>query len=413
MKVLIISFMIVSLLLLPLAAYTQTSQVMSAPSSSEQSAASPPGVSQPLIPEGQFALQLVSALKLGTAKNEADAENILASVGITPKNGWISEYPMTPIVVGELQDSMQAAANSGKLTLTTDDAMKAFEATVANAGLSMQPATGAASNESQQPPTYGEYSNPDVVDNYYYDYGPPVVTYYPPPWDYDYIYAWVPYPFCCSGFFFPGFFILNDFSTVVVVDGHHFVCTNHVFDPATRTVARIDPRTGVFVKSVGAHHAFTTSEGRKGAESIFRHNAERANIAPRTPTMANRGFMERGTAAGRPEGQMERQIPSEGNRISPNFSRPAPSGREFHGPTANHAAPYISRSYSSPLRSENRSFSSSSVSHSFFGGGSAPRGSFGGFHSGGFGAAPHGGSFGGFHGGSFAGGFHGGGSMHR
>ena len=47
----------------------------------------------PLIREGDFAIKLVEALKVGQAKSEAEAESILASVGIAPKNGWIADYP--------------------------------------------------------------------------------------------------------------------------------------------------------------------------------------------------------------------------------------------------------------------------------------------------------------------------------
>ena len=58
-----------------------------------------------------------------------------------------------------------------------------------------------------------------MIDNYYYDEGPPVVTYYPPPYDYGYLYAWDPFPFWWGGISYPGFFILTDFDCVVEVDG--------------------------------------------------------------------------------------------------------------------------------------------------------------------------------------------------
>jgi predicted RNA-binding Zn-ribbon protein involved in translation (DUF1610 family) len=72
-------------------AYTQSQQLTS----------NAPPVSQPLVPEGIFALKLVTALKLGTASSEAQAEDMLTSVGIAPKNGWIADYPMTPITIGD------------------------------------------------------------------------------------------------------------------------------------------------------------------------------------------------------------------------------------------------------------------------------------------------------------------------
>ena len=54
-------------------------------------------------------------------------------------------------------------------------------------------------------------TEPTVIDNYYSDEGPPVVTYYAPPPDYAYLYAWDPFPFWCGGFWFPGYYVLNDF----------------------------------------------------------------------------------------------------------------------------------------------------------------------------------------------------------
>ena len=90
-------------------------------------ASKPPPVSQELVSEGDFAFQLVTALKLGTPATEAQAEDMLASVGIAPKNGWIADYPMTPIVVGEVQNAVIAAAASKKLPMEKDDALKAFQ----------------------------------------------------------------------------------------------------------------------------------------------------------------------------------------------------------------------------------------------------------------------------------------------
>ncbi len=93
-----------------------------------------------------------------------------------------------------------------------DEALQTFEGLTAEFGLAIVP--GPEQYAEGQPPSGSEYVPPPVIDEYYYNEGPPVVTYYPPPWDYYYLYGWVPYPFWCSGFFFPGFFILNYF--------HHF-----------------------------------------------------------------------------------------------------------------------------------------------------------------------------------------------
>jgi len=60
---------------------------------SEEAATQPPPIAQTLIREGDFAIKLSKALKIGQAKNEAEAESTLASSGIAPKNGWIADYP--------------------------------------------------------------------------------------------------------------------------------------------------------------------------------------------------------------------------------------------------------------------------------------------------------------------------------
>jgi hypothetical protein len=87
--------------------------------------ASPAG--QRLVREGSFAMKLVEALKIGEVKSEAEAESKLASVGIAPKNGWIADYPVTPDIIGELQNTIGAALDSGKLATKKDEAMKAFK----------------------------------------------------------------------------------------------------------------------------------------------------------------------------------------------------------------------------------------------------------------------------------------------
>ena len=43
-------------------------------------------------------MQLAEALKLGPVPDEAKAEELLSSLGIEPKNGWLAEYPVTPDV---------------------------------------------------------------------------------------------------------------------------------------------------------------------------------------------------------------------------------------------------------------------------------------------------------------------------
>ena len=202
-------------MIIPLVAYAQSQQAGPVASQPEQAAAKAPPVSQQLIPEGDFALKLATALKLGTPTTEAQAEDMLATVGIAPKNGWIADYPMTPIIIGQVRNAVVAAAASKKLPVGEDEALQAFEGLTAEFGLAFVP--GSEQYAEGQPPPGSEYLPPEVINGYYYNEGPPVITYYPPPWDYGYLYGWVPFPFWCSGFFFPGFFILNDFH----VHHHH------------------------------------------------------------------------------------------------------------------------------------------------------------------------------------------------
>ena len=186
MKKTLITTISMIFLLMPAMVYAQSEQ----PASN-----APPPVSQQLVAEGDFALKLVTALNLGTPNNEAQAEDILTSVGIAPKNGWIADYPMTPIIIGELENAVAAASDVRQLPMGKEDALKAFQDLTTEFGLAVVPGSSGQYAENQGQP------NPTIINNYYYEEGPPVVTYYPPPWDYYYLYSWVPYPFWCTGFF--------------------------------------------------------------------------------------------------------------------------------------------------------------------------------------------------------------------
>src|SRR6266508_604571 len=64
-----------------------------------------PPVAQTLVREGDFAIKLAAELKLGNPANEAAAEDMLARAGVSPMNGWISDYPITPQIIGQIGDS--------------------------------------------------------------------------------------------------------------------------------------------------------------------------------------------------------------------------------------------------------------------------------------------------------------------
>lgn len=341
MKKLLIIVMAFSLLLLPLGVYAQL----------DQKSTTPP-VSQSLVPEGDFALKLVAALKLGTPGGEAQAEDMLLSTGITPKNGWIADYPMTPIIVGELQSALAAAADAQKLPMGKDEALKAFQDVTAEFGLSVVPGDSGQVAEDQPKP------NPTIINNYYDEEGPPVVTYYPPPWDYDYLYSWVPYPFWYSGFFFPGFFILHDFHRVIFVGHHRHFITNHFIDPKTHTVLRVDPTTRAMGKHANASltrlQEFRSTDSRRAATSIFNRSFERTA----TPRGAE-GTISRGTT-----GRTMNQVGDTGRQNEMNF-RQRQSGsfntpnvtyeRSFRSPTAAGrsfgSSENLGRSFSPPSRS--------------------------------------------------------------
>ncbi len=363
MKKFLIILAALGLTLMPFALYGQSVQVASN---------SPPPVSQQLVPEGDFAMKLAPALKLGTPSSEAQAEEMLSSVGIAPKNGWIADYPVTPIIVGELQDTIAAAADANKLSMGKDDALKSFQGLTSEFGLAITP--GAPGQYAENQPEV----DPSVINNYYYDEGPPVVTYYAPPWDYYYLYAWVPYPFWWGGFFFTGFFCLNDFHRDIFFDGHHHFVSNHFVDPKTHAVFHVDPTTRTmgmrFNSSVARTQGFRSPETRRAAGSILNRSFA-----------TNRGMASRVGNAGRQNG-MSRSFTAP--NVTPHRSFSSPSGNAGRSFNSQH------QSFgSAPSFSEPRSFSGSRSFGGFSGGHS-----FGGFSGGGFRAG----------GGGFGGGFHGG-----
>jgi len=86
----------------------------------------PPPIEQQLVREGDFAVWLASALGISATDEEVEAESRLGEVGITPRNGWIADYPVTPDIIGELQKAVGAAADAGKLSVGRDEALKMF-----------------------------------------------------------------------------------------------------------------------------------------------------------------------------------------------------------------------------------------------------------------------------------------------
>jgi hypothetical protein len=320
------------LMIIPFVAYAQLEQAGPIAAQPEQAAAKAPPVSQQLIPEGDFALKLATALKLGTPTTEVQAEDMLTSVGIVPKNGWIADYPMTPVIIGQVQNAVIAAAALKKLPMGKDEALQAFQGLTAEFDLSIAPGQYAET----PPPEGSEYIPPPVIDDYYYEEGPPIVTYYPPPWDYYYLYAWVPYPFWCSGFFFPGFFILNDFHHIHhhhhFHHGHHLI-SNHFVDPKTHASLRVDPTTRTAgtaaTRTPGGtgSRGFASREARMGATSIFNRRANARTLSqPGNTGRQYRGFQNHpSTGPGR---SIDRSFSDPSSR---SFSAPSTGGRSSFG----------------------------------------------------------------------------------
>jgi hypothetical protein len=412
MKKVFMAMISMVLLLLPLAVYAQ----------SENSSKEAPPVSQALIPEGDFALKLVPAIGLGTPDSEAQAEDMLTSVGIAPRNGWIADYPVTPDIMGELQNGVATAADSKKLPMGKDDALKAFQDLATEFGLGVVPGGSGQYVENQPRP------DPTIINDYYYEEGPPVVTYYPPPWDYYYLYAWVPYPFWWGGFYFSGFFCLHDFHRVVLVGHHRFLVTNHVINPINKTVVRVNPvsrrtGTGLGNTDISHHRGFNSSEARRGAASIFERDRGQAFTRLDNKTSTFSGSGENGTLSrsmtGRTmtqPGNIERSFQRPSTGETRGFSVPGRGNERSFGVPSTRSYSFGSsesrgRSFSAPGRSFSAPSGGSSSSCANCHGGSSSFGRGGGGSSSGGFSGGH--SSGGFSGGGFSGGHGGGGGRGR
>src|SRR5574337_680967 len=89
----------------------------------EETAGATPPIAQPIVREGDRALKLSEALGLGTYASEAEAQSALNAIGVAPRNGWLSDYPVTPDIAGEVQESVGEAADSGTLNMAKDTAV--------------------------------------------------------------------------------------------------------------------------------------------------------------------------------------------------------------------------------------------------------------------------------------------------
>ncbi len=321
----------------------------------------------PLLRSGDFAISLAEALGLGAVNDEVEAQSLLASRGIAPRSGWFSNYPVTPLVMGELRESVINSSESGRLAVTRNDALAAFDSLAMDLGLAVDPSGGQAYAEapppgSEPPPAEAPYGGPPPpFDNSYYGGEPPILAYYPPPPAYLGYYDWVPYPFFYTGIPFSGFFILHDFHRVH--RHHHFhhkhhrkhyaydgrsgrrLISNQRFDRELGQTVRVRPRTALraerLAAAVGdrAPAAVAPSNSGQGSLSSFRdtsnaessrdlRRAERLERANSVRGNAGEGRSFRGSELSRSETGRSRALNTlQERRGSNDFRSSGSSGR--------------------------------------------------------------------------------------
>ncbi|HXX53387.1 MAG TPA: hypothetical protein VEI28_02320 [Thermodesulfovibrionales bacterium] len=270
----------------------------------EQATSGYPPLAQPLVREGDLAVRLVERLNLGTAVSEAEAESLLISIEIAPKNGWIADYPVTPDVIGELEGAFVEAAEAGALGIGRETALGVLQDVLSEFSLSVEVDT------SEQ--DTGDASAPDYPDStterdYYADEGPPVVTYYDPPPDYAYLYTWVSYPFRWRGARFPGFFVKKRFHVWVhgPERGHGEYLSNYFQDPGTGQLFRIDPAKRSHGESVPEIRSMVRSAplAPVGSAAVTRESQQNSTMGTKKEY---RGYGVSGPSAGVQSSTFER-----------------------------------------------------------------------------------------------------------
>lgn len=349
----------------------------SAAAHAQQAAPSYPpsaSISAPLVREGDLAAALDSAFGLGNGRDEAAAENRLSEIAITPKNGWIADYPVTPDIASEIQQGVIEAADSGRLGFGRDEAMNRLQTVLVSAGLINRPYDGsayAAAAPQSANPGY-PYPDPAALGDYYASQGPPVLTYYSPPPDYAYLYSYVDYPFWYSGFWMPGFFVLRDFHRPYGTYGRSFV-SNHFVRPGTNAVYRVNP-TARLAGTAATYAAapargFATARGVAGAPSSAGASGSRGPAGT---------YRSPGTAGSVPRSAFSQPSPYGTPRVAMSATRSAAP-----------SAPAFSGGHSSFFSSSRPSSGSFRSSGGFGGGSSGGRSSSGGSHGGGGGHGGH------------------------
>ncbi len=306
---------------------------------SMESAAEPPPVSAPIVREGDFALELARALKAGEPETDVEAESMLGTAGVAPRNGWIADYPVTPDIIGELRDSIIYAAQARTIPMDRDTALKVFEGVQSMMYLSVTPAVAgppasARGTVSDTGTAEVAYPDEETQAEYYSDEGPPVVTYYAPPPAYSYLYAWVPYPFWWTDVWFGGFFVLRDFHRDHWRDGRHSIVSNHFNDVSAHRVFRVDPvnrHNGRTFAGVGAPKAnnFIGTGVQRSPERIFnnRRPSGQGLVAPQKSATvrepASRGYRSTNPF---PQDRVYSQPAGAGRTYAPRSAAPSGGG---------------------------------------------------------------------------------------
>jgi hypothetical protein len=277
MKFYIILIASACLVLLPWSAFNNSIDAAVAADEQSATAVNAPGVAPPLVREGDFAVKLVDALSLmtGSPQDEAAAEGTLASMDIAPENGWIADYPVTPLIITQLQKSIQDAVDSDSLAMSSASAMEALQTVSDDFNLNIV-AAGSGENKDAGELATGSSANvsPAELENYYHDNRPPVITYYSPPSAFVYLYTWVPCPFWSADLYFPGYFILNDFDTYVIVHHRKAICSNHVFSRRTGHFFLVHPVDGRFYRLEREFSHVNRSEIRRHDRRLDHHDGE-------------------------------------------------------------------------------------------------------------------------------------------
>ena len=108
-------------------------------SSATQTGINPSLVEQTLVPESVLVMQLIEAFNLGPVADSAKAEDLLSNLGIEPENGWIAEYPVTPQILGDVEQGIAMAADQGKIAFNKEQALQLFRDVKLKLGFDIKP----------------------------------------------------------------------------------------------------------------------------------------------------------------------------------------------------------------------------------------------------------------------------------